>query len=63
MWWADNEVGLKHLLRRLEDLSRQFPQTGYFTPSELLRRCVTMDLKVEDYYNLGLNKRSTRSML
>jgi 3-hydroxyacyl-CoA dehydrogenase len=63
MWWADHEVGLQYLLRRLEELSRQFPKTGYFTPSELLRRCVTMDLKVEDYYKLGLDKRKTRSNL
>ncbi len=63
MWWADNEVGLRHLLRRLEDLARQFPHTDYFAPSQLLRRCVTMDLKVEDYYKLGLDQKNCRSML
>lgn len=63
MWWADNEVGLKHLLTRLEELSAQFSDTDYFTPSKLLKSCVTMDLKVEEYYNLGLHQKNTTSKL
>jgi len=57
MYWADHEVGLKYLLRRLEEFSKQFPRTDYYTPSELLKTCVTMDLTVEDYFNLGLFKK------
>jgi 3-hydroxyacyl-CoA dehydrogenase len=56
MWWADNQVGLKYLLKRLEEFSKQFPETNYFLPSELLRTCVTLDVKVEDYFNLGMFK-------
>jgi 3-hydroxyacyl-CoA dehydrogenase/enoyl-CoA hydratase/carnithine racemase len=56
MWWADNEVGLKYLLKRLEDFSKQFPDTPYYVPSELLKKCVTLNVKVEDYYSLGLLK-------
>jgi 3-hydroxyacyl-CoA dehydrogenase len=56
MWWADNQVGLKYLLKRLEEFSKQFPKTNYFVPSELLRTCVTLDVKVEDYFNLGMLK-------
>jgi 3-hydroxyacyl-CoA dehydrogenase len=57
MYWADHEVGLKYLLRRLEEFSKQFPRTDYYTPSELLKTCVTMDLTIEDYFNLGLFKK------
>lgn len=53
MWWADNEVGLKYLLQRLEDFSSQFPDTSYYVPSELLKKCVTLGVTVEDYFNLG----------
>ncbi|KAG7364888.1 NAD-binding 3-hydroxyacyl-CoA dehydrogenase [Nitzschia inconspicua] len=54
MWWADNEVGLTYLLKRLEDFSAQFPETPYYVPSELLKKCVTLGVTVEDYFNLGL---------
>ena len=57
MYWADNEVGLKYLLRRLEEFSKQFPRTDYYTPSNLLKQCVTMDLTLEDYFKLGLFKK------
>ncbi|MGK3747172.1 MAG: 3-hydroxyacyl-CoA dehydrogenase, partial [Bacillariaceae sp.] len=60
MWWADHEVGLKYLLRRLEEFSKQFPDTDYYTPSDLLKRCVMMDLTVEEYFNLGLFKKQTK---
>lgn len=58
MYWADNEVGLKYLLRRLEEFSKQFPSTPYYTPSDLLKQCVTMDLTLEDYFKLGLFKKN-----
>jgi len=60
MWWADHEVGLKYLLKRLEEFSVQFPSTNYYAPSELLKRCVMMDLTVEEYFNLGLSKKQTK---
>ncbi len=57
MWWADNEVGLKQLLERLEYYSTIFPDTLYYRPSELLKKCVTLNVTVEDYFNLGIFKR------
>lgn len=54
MWWADNDVGLKYLLEKLEAFSAQFPETPYYVPSELLKKCVTLGVAVEDYFNLGL---------
>mmetsp|Transcript_12872 Transcript_12872/g.30387 ORF Transcript_12872/g.30387 Transcript_12872/m.30387 type:complete len:745 (-) Transcript_12872:51-2285(-) len=53
MYWADNEVGLKYLLHRLEEFSKQFPTTPYYTPSKLLKKCVALDLSLEDYFKLG----------
>ena len=57
MYWADHDVGLKYLLRRLEEFSKQFPRTDYYSPSKLLKQCVMMDLTVEEYFNLGLFKK------
>jgi 3-hydroxyacyl-CoA dehydrogenase len=54
MWWADHEVGLKYLLERLELFAVQFPDTPYYIPSELLKKCVTLKVTVEDYFNLGI---------
>ena len=63
MWWADHEVGLKYLLRRLEDFSAQFPSTDYYVPSELLKQCVMMQLTVEEYFSLGLFKNRNAKMV
>jgi len=64
MYWADHEVGLKYLLGRLEEFTKQFPDTDYYKPSKLLISCVTMDVTVEKYYELGLHqKHETRSKL
>ena len=57
MYWADHDVGLKYVLRRLQDFSRQFPDTDYYRPSNLLKQCVMMDLTVEEFFNLGLMKK------
>jgi 3-hydroxyacyl-CoA dehydrogenase len=57
MYWADHEVGLQHLLARLREFSRQFPETDYYKPSKLLETCVAMGLKVEEYYARGLHKK------
>lgn len=59
MYWADHEVGLEHLLSRLKDFSRQFPDTDYYKPSRLLETCVKMDMTVEKYYAMGLHRRNT----
>lgn len=58
MFWADHEVGLKKLLTALQKFSRQFPTTDYYVPSKLLETCVAMDMTVEKYYALGLNKKT-----
>lgn len=55
MYWADHQVGLAYLLEKLQKFSKQFPQTEYYKPSELLKKCVTMQVTVEKYYELGLN--------
>jgi len=60
MFWADNEVKLPTLLRTLEDLHRQHPDTIYFVPSKLLRKCVDMGIGVGEYYERGLNKQSDK---
>mmetsp|Transcript_34658 Transcript_34658/g.81729 ORF Transcript_34658/g.81729 Transcript_34658/m.81729 type:complete len:750 (-) Transcript_34658:176-2425(-) len=57
MYWADNDVGLKYLLGRLEDFSKQFPDTDYYRPSQLLKQCVMMGLTVEEYFKMGLMKK------
>eukprot|EP00536_Pseudo-nitzschia_multiseries_P009866 jgi/Psemu1/325815/estExt_fgenesh1_pg.C_2870013 len=57
MYWADNDVGLKYLLKRLEEFSQRFPDTDYYRPSQLLKTCVMMGLTVEEYYKMGLKRR------
>lgn len=61
MYWADHDVGLKYLLRRLEEFSKQFPDTDYYRPSKLLEKCVMMNLTVEEFFDLGLLKRQHAS--
>ena len=50
MFWADNEIGLPNLLLGLEKLHKQFPQSEYFVPSDLLRTCVAQGLTLTEYY-------------
>jgi 3-hydroxyacyl-CoA dehydrogenase/enoyl-CoA hydratase/carnithine racemase len=50
MFWADNEVGLPHLLKTLQELYREYPGSEWFKPSKLLETCVKMDVTVEQYY-------------
>ena len=61
MYWADHEVGLKHLLDSLLKFSRQFPETDYYKPSKLLETCVAMNLTVEEFYARGLHKENSAS--
>lgn len=58
VFWADREVGLPKVLSRLEELHRQYPGSDYFRPSELLRKCVSMGITVEEYYKRGMHRRS-----
>jgi 3-hydroxyacyl-CoA dehydrogenase len=60
MWWADNEVGLSYLLKRLEQFAVEFPDTHYYAPSELLKKCVAMNMTMEEYFNLGLLKKQNK---
>ena len=56
MYWADHQVGLEYILSRLNAFAKQFPETDYYQPSKLLETCVTMQVTVEQYYELGINK-------
>jgi len=62
MFWIDNEVGLPNLLRTLELYYEKYPGSDYFKPSELLKKCVKMDVGIQEYYNKA-GKRSGRSKL
>ena len=63
MFWADNEVGLRRLLSRLQDFSRQFPDTDYYRPSVLLETCVHKNLTVEKYYAMHLHEKPPRARI
>ena len=63
MYWADHDVGLENLLKGLERLSRQFPQTAHFVPSKLLEECVRLDLKLEEYYHQQLHTKQKRPLV
>ena len=54
MFWADNYVGLPALLRELEAFHKLYPDSEYFRPSALLRRCVDLGMGVQEYYRRGL---------
>jgi 3-hydroxyacyl-CoA dehydrogenase len=56
MYWADTNVGLPTLLRKLKELSRAFPGTDHYEPSDLLMRCVSLGVTVEEYYSRGLHQ-------
>ena len=60
MFWADNEVGLPYLLKRLEEMNSKFPGSTYYVPSALLRKCVGLGLTVEAYYDNGLHKSKSK---
>ena len=55
MYWADHEVGLPYLLKRLEQMNTEFPGSSYYVPSALLRKCVGLGITVETYYKKRLN--------
>jgi hypothetical protein len=51
MFWADNHAGLPNILAKLEELHKMYPGSDYFRPSDLLKKCVTKGLGVQEYYN------------
>jgi hypothetical protein len=59
MYWADHQVGLQYLLEKLNKFYQEYPQTEYYNPSKLLEMCVTMQVTVEKYYELGLHKQNS----
>jgi 3-hydroxyacyl-CoA dehydrogenase len=64
MYWADHEVTLPVLLKTLQRLHGQFPTTEHFVPSQLLERCVALDMTVEEHYRKGMaNKTGQLSRL
>jgi 3-hydroxyacyl-CoA dehydrogenase len=54
MFWADNYVGLSQILKELERFHQMYPNSEYFRPSELLRKCVDLNVGVQEYYRKGL---------
>jgi 3-hydroxyacyl-CoA dehydrogenase len=56
MYWADTQVGLPTLLAKLQEFSRQFPETEHYQPSALLQRCVDLGVTVEEFYSRGLHQ-------
>ena len=59
LYWADNEVGLPSLLRKLEEFHNEYSGSVYYQPSDLLRKCVKQGVGVQEFYRMGLNKESS----
>lgn len=62
MFWADHEVGLPNLLRTLESYHARYPGSAYFEPSSLLRKCVKLDVGVQEYYNKKIHLQGMSKM-
>ena len=60
MYWADHEVGLPLLLSKLQEFSKQFPETEHYVPSKLLEICVQQGMTVEGYSRRGVHKLRSR---
>lgn len=60
MFWANNEIGLSHLLARLAHFHRQFPGSEYYKPSRLLEECVQLDVTVDEYFKKGMHKNMSK---
>ena len=50
MYWADEEVGLPHLLETLRRLHKAFPGSDHFCPSQLLEECVAKGVTLAKYW-------------
>jgi len=53
MFWADNYVGLSKILAELDKFYSMHPGSEYFRPSNLLRKCASMGIGVQEYYRNG----------
>lgn len=56
MYWIENEVGLPYFLKRLKEMNNSFPGSTYYIPSALLKKCVALDIGLQEYYSQGLHK-------
>lgn len=63
MFWADQEVGLEYLLKKLQEWHQLYPGSVYFQPSKLMEICVTMGVTVQEYYEKGLHNTREASKL
>lgn len=63
MYWIDNEVGLPYFLKRLQELSKEFPGSAHYIPSKLLEKCVALGIGLEDFYAKGLHLNKSTSKL
>jgi len=53
LFWADNDVGLRLVLDKLEGYFKMHPNSEYFRPSKLLKECVGLGVTVQAYYKSG----------
>jgi len=53
LFWADNDVGLRLVLDKLEEYFKMHPNSEYFRPSNLLKECVGLGMTVQEYYKSG----------
>ena len=52
MFYADS-YGLSNILMKLDKYYKMYPGSEYFRPSGLLKKCVDLDMGVQEYYNNG----------
>ena len=55
MYWADYQIGLPHILKKLQQWSQQCQDHNldcpHLIPSPLLQQCISQNLTIHDYYN------------
>jgi len=56
MFWAENEVGLGEVLKKLVEYSSKYPGSDYFKPSKLLEECVERNIGISKYYDEKIKK-------
>jgi len=56
MFWAENEVGLGEVLKKLVEYSAKYPGSDYFKPSKLLEECVERNIGISQYYDEKIKK-------
>ena len=62
MFYADT-YGLPKILLELERFYQMHPDSDYFHPSALLKKCVGMDIGVQEYYRNGYAESQLKSKL